>query len=147
ARIRNWYTQTISAYCGCVCLLLTRSARNDKRKNVMTRRKGADRRQEARNDNRYFRRVHRQQLQQRGAEQGGHHPIGLRAWRVCERDSGRNDCPSLWGHRLADGVINTAGGPQAKPIRVKLVCQKRPPGWPILAAQLAPMERPVRMGV
>src|SRR2546429_2541628 len=38
--IRNWYTQTISAYCGCVCLLLTRSARNDKRKNVMTRRKG-----------------------------------------------------------------------------------------------------------
>jgi len=69
----------------------------------MTRRKGADRRQEARNDNRYFRRVHRQQLQQRGAEQGGHHPIGLRAWRVCERDSGRNDCPSLWRHRRADG--------------------------------------------
>jgi ketosteroid isomerase-like protein len=37
------------------------------------------------------------------------------------------------------GVINTAGGPQAKPIRVTLVCQKRPQGWQIIAAQLTHM--------
>jgi len=33
------------------------------------------------------------------------------------------------------GTINTAGS-QSKPIRVTLVCQKRPQGWQIVAAQL-----------
>ncbi|HKN35140.1 MAG TPA: nuclear transport factor 2 family protein [Terriglobales bacterium] len=37
------------------------------------------------------------------------------------------------------GVIHTASGPQSKPIRVTLVCQKRPQGWQIIAAQLARM--------
>jgi ketosteroid isomerase-like protein len=35
------------------------------------------------------------------------------------------------------GTINTAGKPQPKPIRVTLVCQKRPEGWQIIAVQLA----------
>ena len=34
------------------------------------------------------------------------------------------------------GVINTGGRPQPKQIRVTLVCQKRPQGWQIVAAQL-----------
>jgi ketosteroid isomerase-like protein len=34
------------------------------------------------------------------------------------------------------GVINTAGGPQSKQIRVTLVCQKGPQGWQMIAAQL-----------
>src|SRR5712691_8499050 len=34
------------------------------------------------------------------------------------------------------GVINTGGSPQPKQIRVTLVCQKRPQGWQIVAAQL-----------
>jgi len=34
------------------------------------------------------------------------------------------------------GVINTGGGPQPKQIRETLVCQKRPQGWQIVAAQL-----------
>jgi Domain of unknown function (DUF4440) len=34
------------------------------------------------------------------------------------------------------GVINTAPGPQSKRIRVTLVCQKRPQGWLMIAAQL-----------
>jgi ketosteroid isomerase-like protein len=34
------------------------------------------------------------------------------------------------------GVINTAGGPQPKPIHVTLVCQKNPLGWHLIAAQL-----------
>jgi len=34
------------------------------------------------------------------------------------------------------GVINTVGGPQPKQVRVLLVCQKRPQGWQIIAAQL-----------
>lgn len=33
------------------------------------------------------------------------------------------------------GIINT-GGPQARQIRVTLVCQKRAPGWQIVAAQM-----------
>jgi ketosteroid isomerase-like protein len=37
------------------------------------------------------------------------------------------------------GVINTAGKPQGKPIHVTMVCQKRPPGWLMIAAQLTPM--------
>jgi ketosteroid isomerase-like protein len=34
------------------------------------------------------------------------------------------------------GVINTAGGPQPKPIHVTLVCQKNTQGWHMIAAQL-----------
>jgi len=34
------------------------------------------------------------------------------------------------------GVINTASGSQAKQIRVVLVCQKRPEGWQMIAAQM-----------
>jgi ketosteroid isomerase-like protein len=34
------------------------------------------------------------------------------------------------------GVINAAPGPQSKQIRVTLVCQKRPQGWQMIAAQL-----------
>jgi ketosteroid isomerase-like protein len=34
------------------------------------------------------------------------------------------------------GVINTAGKPQAKQVHVTLVCQKKPQGWQIIAAQL-----------
>jgi ketosteroid isomerase-like protein len=34
------------------------------------------------------------------------------------------------------GVINTASEPQAKPIRVTLVCQKRMQGWQIIATQM-----------
>jgi len=34
------------------------------------------------------------------------------------------------------GVINTAGGPQSKQIRVVLVCQKRPEGWQMIAVQM-----------
>jgi ketosteroid isomerase-like protein len=34
------------------------------------------------------------------------------------------------------GVINTGAGPQAKPIRVTLVCQKRTQGWQIIATQM-----------
>ena len=34
------------------------------------------------------------------------------------------------------GVINAAGGPQSKQIRVVLVCQKRPEGWQMVAAQM-----------
>jgi ketosteroid isomerase-like protein len=35
------------------------------------------------------------------------------------------------------GIINTAGGPQPKPIRVTLVCQKRSESWQIIAVQMA----------
>jgi ketosteroid isomerase-like protein len=35
------------------------------------------------------------------------------------------------------GVINTAGESPSKQIRVTLVCQKRPQGWQMIAAQLA----------
>jgi hypothetical protein len=38
------------------------------------------------------------------------------------------------------GVVNTAGGPQPKAIRVTLVCQKRPQGWQMIAAQLTNMQ-------
>jgi ketosteroid isomerase-like protein len=38
------------------------------------------------------------------------------------------------------GVIKTVGGPQPKPIRVTLVCQKRPQGWQMIAAQLTHMQ-------
>ena len=34
------------------------------------------------------------------------------------------------------GVINTVGGPEPRQIRVTLVCQKKPQGWQIIAAQL-----------
>ena len=34
------------------------------------------------------------------------------------------------------GVINTAGKAQAKQVHVTLVCQKKPQGWQIIAAQL-----------
>jgi hypothetical protein len=34
------------------------------------------------------------------------------------------------------GVINTVGGPEPRQIRVTLVCQKRPQGWQIIAAQM-----------
>ena len=34
------------------------------------------------------------------------------------------------------GIINTAGAPQPKQIRVTLVCQKKPQGWQMIAAQL-----------
>jgi hypothetical protein len=34
------------------------------------------------------------------------------------------------------GVINTGGGPKPKLIHVTLVCQKRPEGWQMIAAQL-----------
>ena len=34
------------------------------------------------------------------------------------------------------GVINTVGGPEPRQIRVTLVCQKKPKGWQIIAAQL-----------
>ena|SRR6266700_2937043 len=34
------------------------------------------------------------------------------------------------------GVINTAGGPQPKQIRVTLVCQKTSMGWQLIAAHL-----------
>jgi ketosteroid isomerase-like protein len=34
------------------------------------------------------------------------------------------------------GVINTAGGPEPRQIRVTLVCQKRPQGWQMIAAQM-----------
>ena len=34
------------------------------------------------------------------------------------------------------GVINTAGDPQPKQIRVTLVCQKRSQGWQLIAAHL-----------
>ena len=34
------------------------------------------------------------------------------------------------------GIINTAGGPQPKPVHVTLVCQKRPQGWQMIAARL-----------
>jgi hypothetical protein len=34
------------------------------------------------------------------------------------------------------GYINTAGGAPSDKIRVTLVCQKRPQGWQIIAAQL-----------
>src|SRR5262249_49742859 len=37
------------------------------------------------------------------------------------------------------GVINSGGQPQAKQIHVTLVCQKKPQGWQIIAAQLTPM--------
>jgi ketosteroid isomerase-like protein len=37
------------------------------------------------------------------------------------------------------GIINTAGAPQPKPIHVTLVCQKRPQGWQMIAAQLTHM--------
>jgi hypothetical protein len=37
------------------------------------------------------------------------------------------------------GVINTASGPQPKPIHVTLVCQKRPQGWQMIAAELTHM--------
>jgi len=37
------------------------------------------------------------------------------------------------------GVIDTAAGPQPKPIHVTLVCQKNPHGWQIIAAQLTQM--------
>jgi ketosteroid isomerase-like protein len=37
------------------------------------------------------------------------------------------------------GVINTVGGPQPKPIRVTLVCQKTSHGWQMIAAQLTHM--------
>jgi len=36
-------------------------------------------------------------------------------------------------------VIDTAAGPQPKPIHVTLVCQKNPHGWQIIAAQLTQM--------
>jgi len=34
------------------------------------------------------------------------------------------------------GVVNTVGGPEPRQIRVTLVCQKKPQGWQIIAAQL-----------
>jgi ketosteroid isomerase-like protein len=34
------------------------------------------------------------------------------------------------------GIINTAGGPQPKPIHVALVCQKSQQGWRMIAAEL-----------
>jgi ketosteroid isomerase-like protein len=34
------------------------------------------------------------------------------------------------------GVINTASGPQPKPIHVTVVCQKNPQGWQMIAVQL-----------
>lgn len=34
------------------------------------------------------------------------------------------------------GMINTTAGPQPKQIRIVLVCQKRPQGWQIIAAQM-----------
>lgn len=37
------------------------------------------------------------------------------------------------------GVVNTTGTPQAKKVHVTLVCQKRPQGWQIIAAQLTQM--------
>ena len=37
------------------------------------------------------------------------------------------------------GVINTAGGPEPRQIRVTLVCQKRPQGWQMIAAELTHM--------
>jgi len=37
------------------------------------------------------------------------------------------------------GVINKPGTPQAKQIRITLVCQKRPQGWQIIAVLLMPM--------
>lgn len=37
------------------------------------------------------------------------------------------------------GVINPAGGAQAKPIHVTLVCQKKTQGWQMIAAQLTRM--------
>ena len=37
------------------------------------------------------------------------------------------------------GVINTAAGAQSRLIHVTLVCQKRPQGWQIIAAQLSDM--------
>lgn len=37
------------------------------------------------------------------------------------------------------GVINTTGGPEPRQIRVTLVCQKRPQGWQMIAAQLTHM--------
>ena len=37
------------------------------------------------------------------------------------------------------GVINTAAGPQPKAIHVTLVCQKKPQGWQMIAAQLTHM--------
>ena len=36
------------------------------------------------------------------------------------------------------GSIKTAGAPQPKDMRVTLVCQKRPQGWQMIAAHLAP---------
>jgi ketosteroid isomerase-like protein len=35
------------------------------------------------------------------------------------------------------GIINSAGQPQAQRIHVTLVCQKKPQGWQIIAAQLS----------
>ena len=37
------------------------------------------------------------------------------------------------------GVINTASGAQSRLVHVTLVCQKRPQGWQIIAAQLSHM--------
>jgi ketosteroid isomerase-like protein len=34
------------------------------------------------------------------------------------------------------GTINIGAGPQARQIRVTLVCQKKAPGWQIIAAQM-----------
>jgi len=34
------------------------------------------------------------------------------------------------------GVVNTVGGPEPRQIHVTLVCQKKPQGWQIIAAQL-----------
>ena len=34
------------------------------------------------------------------------------------------------------GVINTGGGPKPKLVHVTLVCQRRPEGWQMIAAQL-----------
>jgi hypothetical protein len=38
------------------------------------------------------------------------------------------------------GVVNTVGGPQPKPVRVTLVCQKTSHGWQMIAAQLTHMQ-------
>ncbi len=38
------------------------------------------------------------------------------------------------------GIINPAGGPQAKPIHVALVCQRDARGWHMIAANLTRMQ-------
>jgi ketosteroid isomerase-like protein len=54
--------------------------------------------------------------------------------------AGETDVRVFGDTAILMGVVNTAGSPQPKSIRVTLVFQKRPQSWQMIAAQLTHMQ-------